>query len=124
MSGAIKSETSRKLRPRERVVPEGSQYAQQAAVKGHAPVPDAQNFQRVVKVYGQIVKQHITQTAAQNNAHHDAGEQVVHIGGGPAGPGLCGAAAAQNPAQGKARQIHEAVPVYGKGADGKRDRIG
>ena len=100
-----------------RKVPESAKNAEQAAVKGHAPVPDAQNLHRIGYVDGQVVEQHIAQAAAQNDADHDAGQQVVHIGSAPAGIGTGCAPAPQPPAQAEAREIHEAVPAQLKVAE-------
>ena len=66
----------------------------------------------------QIVKEHIAQAAAQNDAQHDAGQQVVHIGGTPARTGARRPPAAQAPAHGKTDEVHEAVPAQLEAADG------
>ena len=100
-----------------REIPEGAEHAQQAAVEGHAAVPDAQYLAGVVDIGGQVVEEHIAQARAQDDAQHDEGQQVVHIHGLPAGTGAGGPPAGQAPAHEKGQQVHEAVPAQLQGAD-------
>ena len=105
--------------------PAHQQYADEAAVKRHAAVPDLENLGRLIEVHGQIVKQHIPEASARHHAEHDPRQQIIDLLPIPArrNPRGTGRAPTRQPPSGqKGEQIHKPVPVDLHGAKAQGDR--
>jgi len=103
--------------------PQRDQHAEQAAVEGHAPLPDLEQHQRVFEKHREIVEKRIANAPTQHHAEGDIEDDVVDLLGGPAGVGLGGADTPQPPAAGKTDKVHNAVPVNLERAEAKGNGI-
>ena len=101
----------------------GRQHAQQAAVEGHSPLPDAEQHQGIAQQLGQVVEQHIAQPAAEDDPEHGKKHQIVDLLEGPAGIGPRRPSPSQPPTAEKAHQVHESIPVHPQGTEGEGDGI-
>src|SRR5579863_6808115 len=54
--------------------------AEKSAVKRHAAVPELKNLQRMLGEQRQVVEQHVTDAAAENDAERDPDDEIVEIG--------------------------------------------
>ena len=55
------------------------QYAQEAAVEGHAAFPQEKYSHRIVQILGELVEQDVTKPPAQHRAEHAEEQYVVEI---------------------------------------------
>ncbi len=62
--------------------PHGDQDADEAAVKAHAAVPDRDDVGGMRGVIGQVVKEHVADAAAEDDADHRPEGKVPDRGGG------------------------------------------
>src|SRR6185437_6292830 len=91
----------------------GDDTADEAAMDGHAAIPDLDGIPRVLRrPEAEAVDEHITQPAAEDAAHHGEEDEVIDIHRlpGRARPG--GAAATEQPSRAESEQVHDAVPVH------------
>src|SRR6185312_12898324 len=86
-------------------------HAEQATMKGHAPLPDLEGVPRVLGPEAEPVEQHIPYAAAQDDPEHGIENQIIDIGWLPGGAGTRGTQPREPPAAGEADQVHDAVPV-------------
>ena len=112
----------------ERIGNDGNHHAQQTAVEGHAPFPDAQDLPRVGDEafghIGQHVKKLVAQTPAQNNPQHQPRQDIVDILPVRAAVGVAvGQPAAVHPAADKARKVRKRVPADQQRANGDGDGV-
>ncbi len=62
----------------------GQNHAEEAAVEGHAPLPDGENLEGVGEVVAELVEQHVAQPSAQHHSQHAVEQNIVQVLGGPA----------------------------------------
>ena len=96
----------------------GSQHADEPAVKRHAAFPDAQDHQRIGDHFGRAVEQDPAEPAAEDHADGGEEDQVIDVGRRPGRAGLRRAASAEPPRDGEADHVHQAVPADRERADG------
>ena len=56
-----------------------NQHPKEPAVKGHAPLPDHQNFSRIGEVIARLIEQHVAKPAAHDDAEGAPHHQVVRV---------------------------------------------
>src|ERR1700722_3252670 len=118
---------------RRRVVAPGEQQdsnrrADQAAVESHPAFPDFEDFDRVRKIIGGVVKQHVAQAPAYDDAERAIDQEIVDAGRawarGPPPQGIGDEDAPnQNPAEKEARDIRQPIPTNGERTQLNEDRI-
>src|SRR5438067_5401784 len=97
---------------------DGEHAAEKAAVKGHAALPELEALQRVCGEIARIVKQHVADAPAQDNAERHPQHEIVIIADGHGyrrGPELLtpDARAAREPAQEHVAYVGERLPAHG-----------
>ena len=86
-------------------------HPNQAAVEGHAAVPDAEQIERVIQEYREVIEQHISNSATQEHAEEARIEQVFNFVFSPAAARTAGATAREPHGKNEAHQVHQTVPV-------------
>ena len=100
------------------------QHAGEAAVEGHAPLPEKENLQRIGKVVARLVEQHVTQPASGDDADDAVEQQVVHLLLREAALRLrADAVLPQQQSGHEGNQVHQAVPAHRERADRNRDGV-
>ena len=109
---------------------DGDDHAEQAAVEGHAALPDGEDLERMGKIERRLVEQHVAEPPTDDGAEDAVEEQVLDVAPGPA-PG--GELRQARPAPGEeqeqceADQVGDAVPVHGdrhaEAVEVERDRV-
>ena len=100
-----------------------NQHPKEPAVKGHAPLPDHQNFSRIGEVVARLIEQHVAKPAAHDDAEGAPHHQVVGVALGQPVDARSREIADVLPAEQQADHIGERVPTYGDGADLDRHRV-
>ena len=108
--------------------PDRQHNPQEPAVKGHAPLPEHRDLQRVLHVVAGPVEQHIAQPPANDDAQDDRGQQVLDL----CAAHRCGVAGPQPrpghghhrqpPAQQDADDIGHGIPAQGETGTEQLDR--
>ena len=89
--GATRSVTSRNGRWRDaREQGDRDDHAEQAAVEGHAALPDGEDLERMGEVERRLVEQHVAEPATDDGAEDAVEEQVLDVAPGPAARANCG----------------------------------
>ena len=99
------------------------QYAEKAAVETHAAFPDGKDFQRMGKIVGRFVKQHLPETAAENHAKYAVKQQIVELFRADRGQVLANTEPAEGDELAESDQVHQAIPMHGEWAEGKSNRV-
>ena len=93
------------------VQPASDEYPDQPAVKRHAALPDLEHVQGIAEVVRQVVEQHRTQPATDDNSEDAVKHEVRDLFGGPAeAPGFH-PVMQQRPGAEDADDIADAVPA-------------
>lgn len=108
------------------VEPHGGKDAEKAAVVGHAAFPYGEDVQGVGEKPGGMVEEDFAQPPADDDTEHAVKKHVVQVFFDPAG--LCDmrlfeAQPFQQDEQGKGKQVHESIPVDGKGTQPDGDGV-
>jgi hypothetical protein len=103
-------------------IPQGEQrdrdqYAEQAAVEGHAAFPDLERVPGILCPVAKPVEQHVADPAAENDAEHGIEDQVVDVDRLPGRAWTPCAIAREPPGGREADEIHDPVPVHAHGAE-------
>ena len=88
--------------------------AEKTAVSAHASLPDMQDLHGMRQVELRLIEKAVAEAAAQNDAEDAVEKQVLQILARNPAPRFGTSAPAEKPEAEEARQIHEAVPAYGK----------
>ena len=86
-------------------------------MKGHAPLPDHQNFCRIGEVIARLIEQHVAEPAAHDDAEGAHDQEVVGVALRQPVDARSHEIADVLPAEQQADHIGERVPAYGDGAD-------
>src|SRR6516162_3945171 len=57
-------------------VPDCQQHADQAAMKGHSPIPELDNLNRVRRIVGGLVENDLTESAADDGPQHGVKDEI------------------------------------------------
>src|SRR5262249_4221630 len=109
-------------------VPDCQQHADQAAMKGHPPIPELDNLNRVRRIEGGLVENDLTEPAADDGPQHSVENEVneaCRIGTRGAGPKTVGSKEriGIGPAAEKSENVGEGIPADGKRSDTDSNRI-
>src|SRR5438034_6815783 len=107
---------------------DGEHAAEKAAVKGHAALPELEALQRVCGEIARIVKQHVADAPAQDNAERHPQHEIVIIADGHGyrrGPELLTPddRARIEPAQEYADDVGERIPADGDRPEANEHRV-
>ena len=100
-----------------RRVPHAKDHAEHPAMEGHAAVVQEKYFSGVAEKKLQIIEDNVSEPAAENNAEQPPGEEIFKLLGAENAI-FSGAGSAEQPCSKKAKEVHEAIPSDGKGANG------
>ena len=103
--------------------PDRDQHPDQAAVKTHPALPDAQDHPGVGQKIVRVIEQGGTQPAADDGAEGTVEQQVTDLFGSDRRVRPAGMADAKRPEPGESQHVHEAVPVDAHGAYRESDRV-
>ena len=98
-------------------------HAQKPTVKGHATLPDLENFKRIANEKCRIVEQHIAKPPAQNDAKQNMIEQRVELTDAHRRTGSSRLAPQQIIAKQQSGDIGKGVPTDSKAAKLNRKGI-
>jgi hypothetical protein len=82
----------------------------------HPPVPDGEDFQGVLQIHPEIVKNHIPEAGAHGQADDQIKKQIFDFGLGKTEILFPDLMEHEKIGDQKAKNIHEAVPAYPEGA--------
>ena len=86
-------------------------------MKRHAALPYFENFQRIGKIVGVLIKQHIAKPPAHNHADDAPGEEVVQRLRGEHAVALADAPPPEPHKQGEADEVADGIPADGERAE-------
>ncbi len=115
--------------PRERKQEHGKRRAQNAAVKRHAAIPHRRNGERVGDIIGEIIEEHVADTATKHDAERCPDDEIIERfrchGRLVVGPQAMASQEllAVPPGEHDADDIAEAVPVHCQRPDAENHRI-
>src|SRR5690606_12478656 len=109
--------------PAPRVPDPHHDHADQPAVKRHAAFPDTQNVERAGQILARLVNERIAESPARHHTDHAIKNDVFQVTHAKRAAPLADAAPAQQPHRGKAKQVHQAIPVNGNGAQLQGDGV-
>src|SRR5690625_978971 len=92
-------------------------------MEGHSPLVQQKYAPRLRHKVGNIIKNHIPHTPADNHSKGSVEDQIAYLLGCPTTVRLFGAAQTKPPSAHKPHKVHEPVPVDLHGAQGKGHRI-
>ena len=103
------------------------QHADKTAMERHAALPHLDNFNRIRQIVAGLVKQHLPQTAAENNPEHSIEQQIIELLHRPAcfrklRMGL-DTILAKPPELQEGQQIHQAIPMNCQWAKRNGNRV-
>nr|GFB40418.1 bifunctional dihydrofolate reductase-thymidylate synthase [Tanacetum cinerariifolium] len=98
-------------------------HANKAAVERHPALPYLKDEQRIGDVVGQVIKQHVTESSADDNAHGHPKDHVRELFLGPGRIKAVQATGGQVPGTADTDQIHQAVPMNLQRTDGHGYRV-
>ena len=92
-------------------------------MRAHTALPNFKDGKGMRKIEARLIKKAVPEAAAQNDAENAVKKKILNILFRNAAPGFARPDAAKHPKEGKAHEIHQAVPANSQRAKMKSDGI-